>query len=326
METVSEKTTKNAYVTWIPDICVYHGDCDDGFAAAWVVKNKWPDVELIAGAHGRPLLESSYRDMNILFVDFSLPKEQLISLGKVAKSIVILDHRKTAKEALSDWNIGSITTPDSALKLVLHDISYMIHNQKGPIIAYFDDNLSGAGMAWKFCHPTDDLPPALAYIQDRDLWKFQFRTKADEFSAALRMYEQDIVTWDFLMKNPELLITEGKIALRAHEYNCFQIIKQRYPQTVKISHLENYVVPCVNATHQYASDVAELMLTLHKSAPFALSWFRRYDGKFQFSLRSTHDRVDVSVIAKAFGGGGHRNAAGFQLDNYDDLENLHERN
>ena len=32
------------------------------------------------------------------------------------------------------------------------------------------------------------------------------------------------------------------------------------------------------------------------------------------SLRATDDRVDVSVIARAQGGGGHRRAAGFSTD------------
>lgn len=35
-------------------------------------------------------------------------------------------------------------------------------------------------------------------------------------------------------------------------------------------------------------------------------------GKFQYSLRSRGD-FDVSAIAKKFGGGGHKNAAGFNV-------------
>jgi hypothetical protein len=38
----------------------------------------------------------------------------------------------------------------------------------------------------------------------------------------------------------------------------------------------------------------------------------RSDGKRQWSLRSRGDGVDVSAVAKARGGGGHRNAAGFE--------------
>ena len=38
------------------------------------------------------------------------------------------------------------------------------------------------------------------------------------------------------------------------------------------------------------------------------------------SLRATDDRIDVSAIARAQGGGGHRRAAGFSTDmEYDEL-------
>jgi bifunctional oligoribonuclease and PAP phosphatase NrnA len=37
-------------------------------------------------------------------------------------------------------------------------------------------------------------------------------------------------------------------------------------------------------------------------------------GQYKVSLRATDDDVDVSVIARAQGGGGHRRAAGFSTD------------
>ena len=43
------------------------------------------------------------------------------------------------------------------------------------------------------------------------------------------------------------------------------------------------------------------------------------------SLRSFHDHVDVSEVAKSFGGGGHKKAAGFTLpgdSHVDDLFDL----
>jgi oligoribonuclease NrnB/cAMP/cGMP phosphodiesterase (DHH superfamily) len=65
----------------------------------------------------------------------------------------------------------------------------------------------------------------------------------------------------------------------------------------------------VNSSHW----VSEIGGRLAKSADAALVWY--YDhgrGCYCCSLRSAHDDVDVSVIAKEFGGGGHRLASGFQ--------------
>jgi len=44
-------------------------------------------------------------------------------------------------------------------------------------------------------------------------------------------------------------------------------------------------------------------------------FFKEEDGGLSASLRSKGDSCDVSLVANAFGGGGHRNAAGFRLEN-----------
>ena len=74
----------------------------------------------------------------------------------------------------------------------------------------------------------------------------------------------------------------------------------------------NYKVKIINALYM---NISELAGELAQTADIGMGWFERGDGKIQFSLRSRSD-VDVSEIAKLFNGGGHKNAAGFQLDIY----------
>lgn len=60
---------------------------------------------------------------------------------------------------------------------------------------------------------------------------------------------------------------------------------------------------------------SEIAGALAKGRPFGACYFDRADGLRIWSLRSDAsdpDSKDVSVIAKAMGGGGHRHAAGFQ--------------
>ncbi|MDZ4230179.1 MAG: DHHA1 domain-containing protein [Candidatus Veblenbacteria bacterium] len=40
---------------------------------------------------------------------------------------------------------------------------------------------------------------------------------------------------------------------------------------------------------------------------------QKTDGTVKGSLRTTRDDVDVAAVAKLFGGGGHKKAAGFSL-------------
>jgi nanoRNase/pAp phosphatase (c-di-AMP/oligoRNAs hydrolase) len=67
-------------------------------------------------------------------------------------------------------------------------------------------------------------------------------------------------------------------------------------------------VPVCNAPYSMASDTGNL---LSKGEPFAATYTDLGDGRRSFSLRSSDEGADVSVVAKKYGGGGHRNAAGF---------------
>jgi nanoRNase/pAp phosphatase (c-di-AMP/oligoRNAs hydrolase) len=73
--------------------------------------------------------------------------------------------------------------------------------------------------------------------------------------------------------------------------------------------LDGFRIPAVNAS---PVDTSEVLQVLALGQPFALSWSVRFDGVFQYSLRSAEDGVDVSEIAKAHGGGGHAHASGFE--------------
>ena len=60
------------------------------------------------------------------------------------------------------------------------------------------------------------------------------------------------------------------------------------------------------------SEVGEALCL--SGSPMGVAWY--WDGqvgKFKVSLRSRSD-FDVSVVAKHFGGGGHRQASGFECD------------
>ncbi len=66
----------------------------------------------------------------------------------------------------------------------------------------------------------------------------------------------------------------------------------------------------VNVT-VFSSEVGEELLKRFKKAPFSISYYDRADGQRHWSLRSRPD-FDVSVLARKHGGGGHKQAAGFE--------------
>lgn len=68
-------------------------------------------------------------------------------------------------------------------------------------------------------------------------------------------------------------------------------------------------VPCVNAPFWSISELVEELCEGH---PFAFGWHISDKGRAVYSLRSRGE-YDVSELAKRWGGGGHKNAAGFNV-------------
>lgn len=308
---------------WRPDICIYHGGCDDGFGAALAVYMRWgTDVVYVPGTYGGFEWPREMDGKRIMFVDFSLKQAHMRELvnggivGARPHSVVVLDHHKTAEAELFPWSIGGKDGPPvdlrgkrtgkSALGRVDELLAMNEMENVEPIVAVFDMHKSGARMAWEFCHAGYDVPRLIEYVEDRDLWRFTLaETKA--VSAALRTYPHDFDIWSGFLSDTSRLVTEGGVVLRGHEKNVASMIRNRYWREVG-----GHLVPVVNVPYHYASDCADAILKAEPAAPFAASYFDRADGKRQWSLRSRDDRLDVSEVAKAKGGGGHRNAAGFE--------------
>ena len=92
------------------NICIYHGNCADGFGAAWVVRKALGDIEFFAGKYQEPPPDVTGK--NVVMVDFSYKRPVLLEMAEKANSILIIDHHKTAIEDLIDLPSNVITKFD----------------------------------------------------------------------------------------------------------------------------------------------------------------------------------------------------------------------
>ena len=296
-------------MTWKPDVCIYHFPCDDGLASAWVVRRKWPDIDLAGTNYGLPFPDLDIAGKNVLITDFSFKPEVLRDLGAKAKSIVVLDHHKTAQADLAPFEAvgsGSEFHADTA-EAALAALAVLGKN----IAAYFDMDRSGAMLTWDFCFPSEPAPMIIQFIEDRDLWRFKLReTRA--FSLYLRSYAYDFDVWTTIAgriySDPNSVIGEAISIERFYD----QKIAEMLPTATLKSIGKWKDVPVAHAPYAFASDLAHDLLKAHPSAPFAAVVVDAYGGR-TYSLRSEGSRQDVSEVARTFGGGGHRNAAGFRV-------------
>lgn len=272
-------------------LCIYHGGCVDGFTSAWIVHKVYTEmgegIDFHPGVYGEEPPDVSGRD--VLMVDFSYKKAVIERMAKIASSIMILDHHKTAEEDLREYCIPSGIDGAQAI---------------------FDMNRSGAQLVWDFYYE-GARPKLVDYVGDRDLWKFEM-----EHSRAVYAYIStlnfDFVTWTSLMASLESqaglerAIEIGSSIERKHRMDVAELVKISQRRMV----IGGYSVPVANAPFGMASDAGNAMAL---GKPFAATYFDTADGRL-FSLRSTDGGLDVSEIAKQYGGGGHARAAGFRKE------------
>lgn len=262
---------------------LYHANCDDGFGAAWIaskhLSSEGTPHECIPVNYGDapPEIQAGEK---VFILDFSYPRQVLLDMAEIA-NITVLDHHKTAQADLQDLPF-----------------------------AHFDMERSGAMMASEWFHPRGTrIPQIVQYIQDRDLWRKEL-PDSEAVTEYIRSWPRDFLVWDHIAEMLEVkfdqAVAEGKAILR----RVGQQIEAAL-QRARWSEVGGYRVWVANET-QHFSEVAG-KLAERDGALFGAVYFIRADGKVQWSLRS-HGDFDVSVVAKNYGGGGHKNAAGFTVE------------
>lgn len=305
--------------------CFYHTDVD-GKCAGAIVK-KWWDNQLQTLSDGISLDVAEYFPIDykddfpfdeiltneeIYIVDFSLQKEgEFKKLQEITKDITWIDHHKTAIEKHPD-----------------------IQDLKG----IRDISKAGCELAWQYFFPNKDIPLAVTYVGRYDVWDFsEFGEILNEFQAGIRLQEHypESPIWQGLLKESykltideleklqserpnihlkpngqigglddvlENILKEGKIALKFRT--------NRYASLVKafsfFTEFEGYKAICCNV----GSVSSQLFDSVKEDYDLMIPFV--FDGKqWTVSLYTKKD-IDCSEIAKKYGGGGHKQAAGFQ--------------
>lgn len=260
-------------------LIIYHANCIDGFCAAWVAHELFGDhATYHAASYGEPPPDVIGRDVHML--DFSYDRETTVRVLSTAAQLVILDHHVTAAKDL----IG---------------LSPMFH---------FDMRRSGAGMAWDYFFPLDERPWLVDYVEDRDLWRFEL-PRSREINAWISTLPFEFAQWSAARQSTTETVAAGfgSLILRKTEQYVRELAVDAREQM-----FDGRLVWVVNAPKYDVSELLARLLTrttTNGPPPFVVAWRQRRDGEYEYSLRSTE--IDVSEIARRYGGGGHRLAAGF---------------
>ena len=265
---------------------IYHGDCSDGTGAAAVLLKKFPSIKLFPLKHHHteedlaPILEAVNSETTVYFVDFALGVERLLSM---AKEVTVIDHHISEKERME------------ALAEKHKNLSYVFNNEK-----------SGATLAWAHFFGEETTPELLRLIQDVDIWQWKFGDRTKHMSRFLIPYvNQPDVVLGFLSENIEKLLEKGAAISDFADYVVKSFVERAEPTYVMIG---EHKVPAFNAQHMFVSEIGH---ELSKKFGAAVLLYSIRETRVRMSFRSIEGQSPSALdLATSLGGGGHRLAAG----------------
>lgn len=313
MNNETMKITKSPVI-----LIAYHADCVDGFTAAWVTAKFLDEIEEVYELVPMEYNQASYdqlwdlaldRAANIIYVvDFSLPNELIAKLtdevlNPYLEKLTILDHHKTAFErycpTLAIDKDSSATITGMKLHISLHN------GMCGALVCFYHfSNILQSG---------EPAPKLLRYVDDYDRWIYRYGDDTKYLNKYIRTIPMTIEAWNHLAdqvadkEQVALLLEAGKELQEKHDRKVERLAGTAWP--IELAGVPGLAVYC---DYKYASDVGHALAV--KSNTYGCTIQILEDREVdRYSLRSyAGSPVDVSLIAQAYGGGGHRNAAGFE--------------
>ncbi|MBF5006241.1 DHH family phosphoesterase [Diaphorobacter caeni] len=268
-------------------LILYHGRCADGFSAAWAAWTFYEgEVECVGLTHGQvktmddlPPLEGRA----VYILDFSFNAEILAQIDERAAQLVLLDHHISAQREIGNYRCRCG-------------------------VVHFDMNKSGARLSWEFFHGDAPVPELIRFVEDRDLWRWQY-PQTRGFVSALDLEPFELQRWqeiaDFTPEQLAAFVARGDAMDEKFRNLAADIARDAQP--VNFNGEQGLMVNAPGAFHSLVGDLLSA-----ESGTFALMWQVGSEGQIKAGLRSQRG-YDCSVLAVSMGGGGHAQACGFRM-------------
>jgi len=261
-------------------IVFYHGGCSDGFGAAWVAWRVFKDKALYIGAKYQMPVPVDVTGKEVYLLDFCYDMVRMKALVKKAKHTVVIDHH----------------------------ISQQEEGHKADEFV-FDNNHSGAVLAWKYFYPRKKVPTMLRYVQDQDLWTWKLPASI-KLGLLITTIPFDFKVWTRYTRMFDNTVKRHKLARQGKllvEYRD-RLVWRAIVKGAQKARMAGHTALVVNSPI-LESQIGSALVK--KGADIGIIWHTEQEG-IRVSLRS-NARVNVADIAKKFGGGGHKQASGFLI-------------
>jgi oligoribonuclease NrnB/cAMP/cGMP phosphodiesterase (DHH superfamily) len=264
-------------------ICYYHGVDLDGKCSAAIVNyflGSYRNVETIPIDYGYKInWDQIDENTEVIMVDVSLSRDDMIIMKNTAKKFIWIDHHITKIEELKSFDFNGLRREGTAACMLTWE--------------YFIDL---------------NCPESVQLLGDYDVWKLS--TKVLAFQYGMRQYDcvpKDVDFWCEIFENLNTVKRITDEGYSIYKYTTTSNKKEILSGGF-ITNFRNYKMLAANKSHCSSLFFEDHPKKDEVDILMAFAW----NGKsWKISMYTLKKDIDVSKICYEFGGGGHKQAAGF---------------
>jgi len=306
-------------------VCIYHSVDLDGWMSAAIVKRWWlqiykePEtsefdssirgiknmIEFIGYNYGQPIPDLSEYD-KIIMCDISFPVK---TMELIASKLTWIDHHSSA--------INDMDKSD-----------YFNSNVK---LRYTQTNYAACEITWFHFFPEIVIPEIVRLLGRYDCFGHKGTSEEKlvlEFQYGARQiitnYEEAFESLSLSFTNQNYVLNILNSGATIYKYLCteaMQSYKNRFQIRLKeqIDSDGAFIFRDFTCINKERFNPINFGIKYHEDGNDGCACFHYANGKWNFSIYNDNGEVDCSVIAKSFGGGGHKGASGFIIMDINDF-------
>ena len=269
-------------------LCIYHIADHDGKGSAAIVKNMFPETDLMGLNHD---MEISYEEIEkhdkLVICDIALPVKYMLELNRKV----------------------DLTWIDHHISVIKEYEELMATGQYEPIKGIRQVGTAALVLTWQYFHPDEPLPEGLRLLGLNDIYDLRDR-RVRPFELAVQSYGVNRPIdkiWQQIINNEidiKALVEKGNAIL--------SWVKQKNYRLVRGMAFEGEYNGLKCICSNMAQGQSEFFDSLEnlRSYDFMVNFFMNKKNRWNLTFYTYKNDVDVSKIAAEFGGGGHAKAAG----------------
>ena len=287
-------------------VVIYHKTDMDGLGSCAIIKkylSKYPMIipYFIGFDYNDNIdfqLLSFYGKDGLIIADFSFKPEIMLELiKKYNNTLYWFDHHSTA---------------------INDSIKYNYSNING----IRKNEIAACELVWEGFFSDEKIPRSIKYISNHDTWNHEDPNTLLYYYGLMK-YETDPLIneelWvDILSdKNTDQILNDGKFIQEYEKQKNKNICKS---SAVGFVEFEGYRALVVNRSHinsLFFESIPEFKYDI-----ILIFYYLPLEKIWKFSIYTENPDINVGFIAKAYGGGGHKSAAGFYIKDNNILNNI----